>query len=73
MKLKDINEIEQSPSELQNSVLQVRAIHSKLYCEISELSVPYKTPLLSTIILPTPPDNENISDSEDDDDDLFNV
>ena len=73
LKLKDINEIEQSPSELQDSVVEGRTILSNLYREIMAFTVPYNTPLLSTIILPTPPDNENISDSEEDDDDLSNV
>ena len=73
LKLKDINEIEQSPSELQDSVLEGRTILSNLYREIMAFTVPYNTPLLSAIILPTPPDNENISDSEEDDDDLSNV
>ena len=65
-KLKDINEIEQSPSQLQNYLLQVQAILFKLYCEISHIAVLDSTPCLSTIILPTPPENESISDSEED-------
>ena len=73
LKLKGINEIEQSPSELQNYLLQVRAILSKLYRELSELRVTYNKSLFSTIILPTSPNNEDISDSEEDDDDLSNV
>ncbi len=72
LKFKDMNDIKQSPSELQNSLLQAQTILSTLYREIEELTVPYKTPHLKTIILPTPTDNEDSSDSEDDDGDMSN-
>ena len=65
-KLKDLNEIEQSPSELQNSLLQIGRILSKLYREISNFAVPTNTPRLSSIILPISTENEDISDDEED-------
>ena len=68
LKLKDLNKIQQSPSELQHSLLQARTILSNLYREISGISVPGNTPELSSIILPIPTENENISDNEEDDD-----
>jgi hypothetical protein len=57
-----------SPSELQNSILQAQAILSTLYHEVEESSTSNDIPHLSTIILPTPTDNQESSDSEDDDD-----
>ena len=41
-------------------------ILSNLYREISHFTVPDNTPRLSSIILPIPMENENISDNEDD-------
>ena len=66
--LKNLNKIQQSPSELQDSLLQARTILSNLYREISGISVPANTPQLSSIILPIPTENENISDNEEHDD-----
>ncbi len=72
LKLKDINDIEKSPSELQDSLLQARTILSTLYREIADFTVPAKTPHLKTIILPASTENEDSGDSEDDDDDISN-
>jgi len=56
-----------SPSELQNSILQAQTILSTLYREISEFYICNTIPNLKTIILSTPTDPEDSSDSEDDD------
>ncbi len=56
-----------SPSELQNSILQAQTILSTLYREISKFPICNTIPDLKTIILPTPTDPEDSSDSEDDD------
>ena len=73
LKLKDLNDIQQSPCELQDSLLQARTILSTLYHEISTYGVPHNTPDIKTIIFPTSTENEGSSDSEeDDDDDLSN-
>jgi hypothetical protein len=55
------------PSELQNSILQAQTILSTLYREISDFSISNTIPNLKTIILSTPTDPEDSSDSEDDD------
>ena len=72
LKLKNPNKIQQSPCELQHSLLQARTILSTLYHEISTYGVSHNTPDIKTIIFPTSTENEDSSDSEEDDDDLSN-
>lgn len=72
-KFKDVNQTKYlSPSELQHFILQAKTRLSNLYRQIAELSVEGGVEHLKNSILCNPTENENSSDSEDDNDDLFN-
>ena len=66
LKFKDINDIQQSPSELQNSLLQAQTCFAMLYREIREHTTPDNMQHLKTFLLPPPTDHEDNSDSEND-------
>ncbi|CAF1190003.1 unnamed protein product [Adineta ricciae] len=69
-KLSSIHDTKQlSPSELQNSLLQGKAILSSLYQEINEIYIPDSISNLRNMILPAPIDDAQDDESEDDDDD----
>jgi hypothetical protein len=55
-----------SSAELQELVLQAHSMVSTLHQEIQEFSTSKTLPDLKTIILPTPTDNEDSSETEDD-------
>jgi ubiquitin len=72
-KFEDMSQTQHLPSsELQDSILQTQTILSTLYREIAEFYIPKTIPDLKAIILPTPNNNEDGSDSEDDNDDVSN-
>lgn len=65
---KDINGLQQSPSELQKSLLQARANFAILYREIVDHTTRDDMVHLKTFLFPTPTDNEDVSDSDSEDD-----
>ena len=66
LKLKDINDHQQSPSQLQDSLLQAQTILSTLYAEVAHFTVPHGTPHLKSIILSTVAENEDGDDLSND-------
>ena len=72
LNLKDINDNQQSLAALQTSLSETRTILATLYYAIAEVLVPSNVPNVKSILLSTPIENEDSSESEDDDDDLSN-
>ena len=66
LKLKDIDDDQQSLVALQDSLLQLQTSLSTLYDEIAHFTTPHGTPNLKSIILPTPTDNEDGDDLSND-------